>query len=45
MLRMKEGESIAAKLQEIVNKIMLYGEAFPDFKIVEKILISLPARF
>ncbi|KAA8533766.1 hypothetical protein F0562_031283 [Nyssa sinensis] len=48
MHKMKEGETVkeyAGKLMEIVNKIKLFGEPFPDSKIVEKMLISLPARF
>ncbi|XP_016558286.1 protein lin-28 homolog A-like [Capsicum annuum] len=34
----------SAKLLEIVNKIRLFGEIFPDSKMVEKMMISLPAR-
>ncbi|KAA8530057.1 hypothetical protein F0562_004766 [Nyssa sinensis] len=48
MHKMKEAETVkeyAGKLIEIVNKIKLFGEPFPDSKIVEKMLISLPARF
>ncbi|KAA8539317.1 hypothetical protein F0562_026009 [Nyssa sinensis] len=48
MHKMKERETVkeyAGKLMEIVNKIKLLGEPFPDSKIVEKMLISLPARF
>ncbi|XP_052203724.1 uncharacterized protein LOC127808967 [Diospyros lotus] len=48
MLRMKEGETVkdySAKLMELVNKIRLFGETYEDSKVVEKILISLPARF
>ncbi|KAA8543340.1 hypothetical protein F0562_021165 [Nyssa sinensis] len=47
MHKMKERETVkeyARKLMEIVNKIKLFGEPFPDSKIVEKMLISLPAR-
>lgn len=45
---MKESETVkeyAAKLLELVNKIRLFGEQFPDSKVVEKIWISLPSRF
>ena len=48
MLRMKEGENVkeySSKLLDLVNKISLLGEKFPDEKIVEKIMISLPTRF
>ncbi|KAA8526936.1 hypothetical protein F0562_008835 [Nyssa sinensis] len=48
MHKMKEGETVkeyARKLMEIVNKIKLFGESFPDSEIVEKMLISLPATF
>ncbi|KAA8520150.1 hypothetical protein F0562_014406 [Nyssa sinensis] len=48
MHKMKERETVkeyAGKLMEIVNKIKLFGESFPDSKIVEKMLISLPVRF
>ncbi|XP_055822066.1 uncharacterized protein LOC129890558 [Solanum dulcamara] len=48
MLRMKEGDTVkeySAKLMEIVNKIRLFGEIFLDSKVVEKMMISLPARF
>ncbi|KAA8545844.1 hypothetical protein F0562_020705 [Nyssa sinensis] len=48
MHKMKERETVkeyTGKLMEIVNKIKLFGEPFPDSKIVEKMLISLPARF
>uniref|UniRef100_A0A0V0HIV9 Putative ovule protein n=1 Tax=Solanum chacoense TaxID=4108 RepID=A0A0V0HIV9_SOLCH len=30
---------------EIVNKVRLFGETFPDSRVVEKMMISLPARF
>ncbi|XP_055806936.1 uncharacterized protein LOC129875694 [Solanum dulcamara] len=48
MLRMKEGDTVkeySAKLVKIVSKIRLFGETFPDSKVVEKMMISLPARF
>ena len=48
MLRLKEGEKLkdySSKLMEIVNQIRLLGEDFPDHRVVEKILVSLPDRF
>ncbi|XP_016576415.2 uncharacterized protein LOC107874033 [Capsicum annuum] len=48
MLRMKEGDTVkeySAKLLEIINKIRLFGKNFPDSKMVEKMMISLLARF
>ncbi|KAH0633400.1 hypothetical protein KY284_036186 [Solanum tuberosum] len=48
MLRMKEGVTVkmySAKLVEIVNKIRLFGDTFPNSEVVEKMMISLPARF
>ena len=33
------------KLVDIVSKIRLFGETFPDSKAVEKMMISLAARF
>ncbi|KAF3665915.1 putative serine carboxypeptidase-like 19-like [Capsicum annuum] len=46
--RMKEGDTVkeySGKLLEIVNKIRLFGETFPDSKMVEKMMIRLPAGF
>lgn len=48
MLRMREDEMVrqhASKLMDVVNKIRLLRENFPDSRVVEQILISLPARF
>ncbi|XP_047266231.1 uncharacterized protein LOC124897303 [Capsicum annuum] len=48
MLRMKEGDTVkeySAELLKIVSKIRLFGETFPYSKVVEKMMISLPARF
>ena len=48
MLRMEEGDTMKeyfVKLVDIVSKIRLFGETFPDSKAVEKMMISLPARF
>lgn len=47
-LRMREDETVrqyASKLMEVVNKIGLLEENFPDSWVVEQIIISLPARF
>ncbi|WMV19637.1 hypothetical protein MTR67_013022 [Solanum verrucosum] len=47
VLRMKEGDTVkeySAKLVEIVNKVRLFGETFPDLRVVEKMMISLLAR-
>lgn len=48
MHKLREGETVkeyAGKLLEIVNKIKLFGEPFSNNKVVEKMLISLLARF
>ena len=48
MLKMKDGDSVrgySSKLMEVVNQVRLYGEPFENYKVVEKILISLPDRF
>lgn len=48
MLRIKEGDIVkeySAKVVEIVKNIRLFGETFPDSMVVEKMIISLPARF
>ncbi|KAF2303818.1 hypothetical protein GH714_023602 [Hevea brasiliensis] len=48
MLRMKDGETVkeySFKLLDTVNKIRLLGEDFGYQKVVEKMLISLPAKF
>ncbi|XP_016546106.2 uncharacterized protein LOC107846156 [Capsicum annuum] len=48
MLRMKEGDTVkeySAKILEIINKIRLFGEIFPDSKVVENMMIWLPERF
>ncbi|XP_038687527.1 uncharacterized protein LOC119986908 [Tripterygium wilfordii] len=48
LLKMKDSETVreySAKLMEIVNQMKLYGEQVTDYKVVEKILISLPDRF
>ncbi|TXG68351.1 hypothetical protein EZV62_003286 [Acer yangbiense] len=48
MLKMKESESVkdySSKLSELVNQMRLYGETMEDYKVVEKMLISLPEKF
>ncbi|XP_021907256.1 uncharacterized protein LOC110821645 [Carica papaya] len=48
MLRMREDEALrqyASKLMDVVNKIRLLGENFPDSRVVKHILICLLARF
>ena len=47
MLKMKESESIKyyfSKLSDLVNQMRLYGETVEDYKVVEKMLISLPEK-
>ncbi|TXG46600.1 hypothetical protein EZV62_027900 [Acer yangbiense] len=48
MLKMKESESVkdySSKLSDLVNQMRLYGETVEDYKVVEKMLISLPKKF
>ncbi|XP_021909803.1 uncharacterized protein LOC110823675 [Carica papaya] len=48
LFRMQENESVrdyASKLSDIVNKMRLLGEDFPESRVVEQILISLPLKF
>jgi len=48
LLKMKDSDSVkeySSKLMEIVNQIRILGETFPDQKVVEKILVSLPDKF
>jgi hypothetical protein len=48
MQKMKETETIrdfSNRLLFIVNKVRLLGEDFPDKKVVENILVTLPERF
>ena len=47
-LTMKEDETITKysdRISLIVNKIRSLGEKFPDARIVEKVLVTLPERF
>ncbi|XP_052478485.1 uncharacterized protein LOC128034010 [Gossypium raimondii] len=46
--RMKESETIKEyqdRLYEIANKVRLLGTKFPDSRIVEKILVTVPERY
>src|ERR1044072_9347850 len=48
MQRMKETETIkeyAIKLLNIANKVKLLGTDFPDSRIVQKILVTVPEKF
>ncbi|KAL6990741.1 hypothetical protein U1Q18_052532 [Sarracenia purpurea var. burkii] len=48
MQRMKETENIkdyADKLLNIVNKVRLLGKDFPDERIVQKILVTVPEKY
>ena len=47
-LKMKENESIkdfSSQISKLVNQVRLLGEDFPDSRIVEKVLVSLPEKF
>lgn len=46
-LRMQDSDNIknyGSKLMTIVNQIRLHGEDFPNKRVVEKLLVSLPER-
>ncbi|KAH0764569.1 hypothetical protein KY285_000440 [Solanum tuberosum] len=48
LLKMKDSDNVkeySSKLMEIVNHIKILCETFPDQKVVEKILVSLPDKF
>lgn len=48
LLKMKDSNTVkeySSKLMDIVNKIRILGENFPDQKVVEKIMVSLPNKF
>ena len=48
MQRMKESETIreySDRLLSIVNKVRLLGTEFPDTRIVQKILVTVPEKF
>ncbi|GLT45830.1 hypothetical protein SLA2020_196340 [Shorea laevis] len=45
---MKETDTIhqySNKLMDVVNQIRLHGEDFPDQRVVEKMIVSLPEKF
>ncbi|TXG65924.1 hypothetical protein EZV62_007199 [Acer yangbiense] len=47
-LKMKDFETVkdySSKLSHLVNQMRLYGEVVEDYKVVEKMLISLPKKF
>jgi hypothetical protein len=47
-LQMKENETIkdfSSQISKLVNQVRLLGEDFPDSRIVEKVLVSLPEKF
>jgi ferritin-like metal-binding protein YciE len=47
-LKMKETETIkdfSSQISKLVNQVRLLGEDFPDSRIVEKVLVSLPEKF
>ena len=46
--KMKDSEAVdeySDKLLEIANKVRLLGSKFPDFILVQKILVTVPKRF
>ncbi|GKV46536.1 hypothetical protein SLEP1_g53512 [Rubroshorea leprosula] len=48
MMRMKETDTIhqySNRLMDVVNQIRLHGEDFPDQRVVEKMIVSLPEKF
>ncbi|TXG68897.1 hypothetical protein EZV62_003832 [Acer yangbiense] len=47
-LKMKDSETVkdySSKLSELVNQMRLYGDVVEDYKVVEKMLVSLPDKF
>jgi len=47
-LKMKETETIkdfSSQISKLVNQVRLLGEDFPESRIVEKVLVSLPEKF
>ena len=47
-MRMKGSETIKdyySKLREVINQLRAYGEEISDKSVVEKILITLPAKY
>ncbi|GKV40316.1 hypothetical protein SLEP1_g47976 [Rubroshorea leprosula] len=48
MLKMQESETVhqyTNKLMDVVNRIRLHGEEFPDRRVVEKIIVSVLDKF
>ncbi|GLU23298.1 hypothetical protein SLE2022_393180 [Rubroshorea leprosula] len=48
MLRMSEDETVhqySSKLQDLVNRIRANGGEFPNKRIAEKIMVSVPDKF
>ncbi|GKV19034.1 hypothetical protein SLEP1_g29334 [Rubroshorea leprosula] len=48
MLKMKETDTIrqySSKLVDLITQIQMQGERFPDSRVVNKMLVSLPDRF
>ncbi|GKV26186.1 hypothetical protein SLEP1_g35531 [Rubroshorea leprosula] len=48
MLAMKETETVhqySTKLIDIINQIRLQGEDFPDKRVIDKIMVSVPDKF
>jgi len=47
-LKMRETDTIkdfSSQISKLVNQVRLLGEDFPDSRIVEKVLVSLPEKF
>ena len=47
-LKMKESDTIkdfSSHISKLVNQVRLLGEEFPESRIVEKMLVSLPEKF
>eukprot|EP00257_Ricinus_communis_P015262 XP_015573141.1 uncharacterized protein LOC107261054 [Ricinus communis] len=48
LLKMKDDELVkdySSRMMDLVNQIRLYGEALPDQRVVEKIMVSVPRKF
>ncbi|GKV20591.1 hypothetical protein SLEP1_g30690 [Rubroshorea leprosula] len=48
MLKMQETETVhqyTNKLMDVVNRIRLHGKEFPNRRVVEKIIVSVPDKF
>ncbi|TXG69605.1 hypothetical protein EZV62_004540 [Acer yangbiense] len=47
-MKMKDSETVndySSKLSNLVNQMRLYGDVMEDYKVVEKMLVSLPDKF